>query len=114
MYPISEQEEIDNPNAVKVLVNLKDQALYFSRAPIPYPRESSSIQYYRHKGVYAFRKEALEAFPKMLMGPLEKAEKIEAIRYLEHGHTIQMVRTSHRGIGIDVPEDLEKARSAWK
>jgi CMP-2-keto-3-deoxyoctulosonic acid synthetase len=45
---------------------------------------------------------------------LEKAEKIEAIRYLEHGHTIQMVRTSHRGIGIDVPEDLEKARSAWK
>ena len=113
MYPISEQEEIDNPNAVKVLVNLKDQALYFSRAPIPYPRESSGIQYYRHKGVYAFRKEALEAFPKMLMGPLEKAEKIEAIRYLEHGHTIQMVRTSHRGIGIDVPEDLEKARSAW-
>jgi 3-deoxy-manno-octulosonate cytidylyltransferase (CMP-KDO synthetase) len=113
MYPISEQEEIDNPNAVKVIVNLKDQALYFSRAAIPFPREGSGVQYFRHKGVYAFRKEALEAFPKMVMGPLEKAEKIEAIRYLEHGHAIQMVRTTHVGIGIDVPEDLEKARREW-
>ena len=113
MYPISEQEEIDNPNAVKVIVNLKDQALYFSRAAIPFLREGSGVQYFRHKGVYAFRKEALEAFPKMVMGPLEKAEKIEAIRYLEHGHAIQMVRTTHVGIGIDVPEDLEKARREW-
>ena len=113
MYPISELEEIENPNAVKVIVNLNDQALYFSRAPIPFPRETSGVLYYRHKGVYAFRKEALEAFPKMAMGPLEKAEKIEAIRYLEHGHAIQMIRTTHVGIGIDVPEDLEKARREW-
>ena len=114
MYPITDPQEIQNPNAVKVMVNFKDQALYFSRAVIPYPREVSGLQYFRHKGVYAFRKAALLAFPNMAMGPLEKAEKIEAIRYLEHGHTIKMVLTTHAGIGIDVPEDLEKARLAWK
>jgi len=114
MYPISDLQEIQNTNAVKVLVDFQSHALYFSRAPIPFPRDSSNIQYFRHKGVYAFRKAALLAFPKMRMGPLEKAEKIEAIRYLEHGHQIKMVLSSEAGIGIDVPEDLEKARAEWK
>ncbi|MEJ6546450.1 MAG: 3-deoxy-manno-octulosonate cytidylyltransferase [Flavobacteriaceae bacterium] len=114
MYPISDLQEIQNPNAVKVVVNFQNHALYFSRAPIPFPRDLSGLQYFRHKGVYAFRKAALLAFPKMQMGPLEKAEKIEAIRYLEHGHQIKMIITSEAGIGIDVPEDLEKARAEWK
>lgn len=114
MYLIEDISEIENSNAVKVIVDTFSNALYFSRAPIPFPRDTSGLNYYRHKGVYAFRKEALIAFPKMPMGPLEKAEKIEAIRYLEQGHKIKMVPTSEAGIGIDVPEDLEKARAAWK
>ena len=114
MYPIGEATEIQNPNAVKVIVDFMSNALYFSRAPIPFPREVAAAKYFRHKGVYAFRKEALLSFPSMKMGPLEQAEKIEAIRYLEHGHKIKMVLTTEAGIGIDVPEDLEKARQAWK
>lgn len=114
MYPITNQTEIHNPNAVKVVVDAAQHALYFSRAPIPYPRAAQGISYYRHKGVYAFRKQALLDFPKMKMGPLERAEKIEAIRYLEQGHKIKMVLTNQAGIGIDVPEDLDRARIEWQ
>lgn len=114
MYPITDPLEIESPNAVKVIVDKYSHALYFSRAPIPFPRDRTDLTYYRHKGVYAFRKAALIDFPNMPMGPLEKAEKIEAIRYLEQGYKIKMVPTAEAGIGIDVPEDLEKARAAWK
>ena len=105
------KEDIENPNHVKVITDLQGFALYFSRSVIPYPRETSvEHNYYKHIGVYAFRKEALLKFANLEMTPLEIAEKIECIRYLENGMKIKMLETDFVGVGIDVPEDLEKAR----
>lgn len=86
MVRITDEEEISNPNTVKVIVDNRNFALYFSRSPIPYPRNKDieSI-YYKHKGIYAFRKRALMDFQRLPMLPLEAIEKIEAIRYLEYG-----------------------------
>ncbi len=115
MTRISDPEDIANPNTVKVIVDQNNFALYFSRAAIPYPRTIDSAPvYYKHKGVYAFRKRALLDFKRLPMLPLEAAEKIEAIRYLEYGKKIKMVETRVTGIEIDTPEDLEKAIAAWK
>ena len=114
MTRITDWEEIKNPNTVKVIVNKDNFALYFSRSPIPYPREEDmKISYYKHKGIYAFRKEALMDFRRLPMLHLEAAEKIEAIRYLEYGKKIKMVETEATGIEIDTPEDLERAKKAW-
>ncbi|GLB51860.1 3-deoxy-manno-octulosonate cytidylyltransferase [Neptunitalea chrysea] len=111
MTPLSDWEDVENPNNVKVIVDNRSFALYFSRSPIPYPRgKEIEATYYKHKGIYAFRKEALLAFPKMEMKMLEATEKIEAIRYLEYGKKIKMVETDVTGIEIDTPEDLEKAK----
>ena len=108
---LSETEEIENPNNVKVITDLNDFALYFSRSVIPYHREKSiDAEYFKHIGVYAFRREALIRFSNLEMTPLEKLEKIECIRYLENGMKIKMIETDFVGVGIDVPEDLEKAR----
>ena len=115
MVKITDWDEISNPNTVKVIVDHNNFALYFSRSPIPYPRakEIHSI-YYKHKGIYAFRKRALMDFKKLPMLQLEATEKIEAIRYLEYGKKLKMVETSVLGIEIDTPEDLERAKKAWK
>lgn len=115
MVRITDTEEISNPNTVKVIVDNRNFALYFSRSPIPYPRntEIESI-YYKHKGIYAFRKEALMDFQRLPMLPLEATEKIEAIRYLEYGKKIKMVETTVSGIEIDTPEDLKRAQKAWR
>lgn len=114
MTKITDPSEINNPNTVKVIVDQRNFALYFSRSPIPYPRdESRAISYYKHKGIYAFRKRALLDFRRLPMLPLEAAEKIEAIRYLEYGKKIKMVETQVTGIEIDTPEDLEKAKALW-
>ncbi len=108
-------EEIQNPNNVKVITDHDNFALYFSRSVIPYPRETSvETLYYKHIGVYAFRKKALLNFAKLPMKPLEISEKIECIRYLEYGMKIRMVETDFVGVGIDVPEDLEKANEILK
>jgi len=115
MTRITDWEEIRDPNTVKVIVDRRSFALYFSRSPIPYPRsEEGRPVYFKHKGIYAFRKRALLDFRRLPMLPLEAAEKIEAIRYLEYGKKIKMVETSSRGIEIDTPEDLERAIEAWK
>lgn len=109
---LQNQEDIENPNHVKVITDLNGFALYFSRSVIPYHREKSiDAEYFRHIGVYAFRKEALLKFSRLPMSPLEKLEKIECIRYLENGMKIKMIETNFVGVGIDVPEDLEKARA---
>ncbi|MBU2945240.1 3-deoxy-manno-octulosonate cytidylyltransferase [Zobellia uliginosa] len=115
MVRITDEEEIDNPNTVKVIVDNRNFALYFSRSVIPYPRnkEIESV-YYKHKGIYAFRKSALMAFQRLPMLPLEAIEKIEAIRYLEYGKKIKMVETTVSGIEIDTPEDLKRAQQAWR
>lgn len=115
MFKITDIEEINNPNAVKVIVDTNNVALYFSRSPIPYPRDKDvDTIYYRHKGIYAFRKRALLDFQRLPMLQLEATEKIEAIRYLEYGKKLKMVETDVSGIGIDTPEDLEKAKKVWK
>lgn len=111
MTPITVKAEIENPNNVKVIVDEANFALYFSRAPIPFPRDQDiDITYYKHKGIYAFRKQAVLDFAKLPMRGLEAAEKIEAIRYLEYGKRIKMVYSDSPAIGIDTPQDLEEAR----
>jgi 3-deoxy-manno-octulosonate cytidylyltransferase (CMP-KDO synthetase) len=111
-FEIQDQEAIDNPNNVKVVVDQQQFALYFSRSVIPYPRSiDPSLRYFQHIGIYAFRKEALLAFARLPMQSLEATEKLEQLRYLEYGKRIKMVETSHKSIGIDTPEDLEKARN---
>lgn len=108
---IQEEEEVLNPNVVKVITDHEGFALYFSRSAIPYPRETGvATNYFRHIGVYAFRKNALLDFAKLPMRPLEISEKIECLRYLEYGMKIRMIETDFVGVGIDVPADLEKAR----
>ena len=108
---LSNFEDVENPNNVKVITDKEGFALYFSRSVIPYPRETSvKTLYYKHIGVYAFRKEALLTFAQLQMRPLEIAEKIECIRYLEYGMKIKLIETDFVGVGIDVPEDLEKAK----
>lgn len=115
MTPITDWDEISNPNTVKVIVDNQNCALYFSRSPIPYPRDKEvEATYYKHKGIYAFRKRALMDFQRLPMLPLEAKEKIEAIRFLEYGKKIKMVETHVTGIEIDTPEDLERAVKAWK
>ncbi len=110
VFPLTKKEEIANPNNVKVVLDNEDYALYFSRAPIPYPREESTAKYYQHIGVYAFRKEALLEFTKLPMGMLEETEKLENLRFISNNMKVKMVLTQHKSIGIDTPEDLEKAR----
>lgn len=107
---LTEKEEIESPNNVKVITDNEGFALYFSRSVIPFPREEKGVQYFKHIGVYAFRKNALLTFAKLEMKPLEIAEKIECLRYLEYGMKIKMIETDFVGVGIDVPEDLEKAK----
>ena len=110
MTPLAAKEEIENPNNVKVIVDQQNCALYFSRSPIPYYRSTDLPQnYYKHLGVYAFRREALIHFSTSEMTPLEQAEKIECIRYLEQGKKIKMVVTHQTAFGIDTPDDLKKA-----
>jgi 3-deoxy-manno-octulosonate cytidylyltransferase (CMP-KDO synthetase) len=115
MVRINDWDEINDPNTVKVIVDNRNFALYFSRSPIPYPRDTTiEDTYYKHKGIYAFRKRALMDFQRLPMKALEAKEKIEAIRYLEYGKKIKMVETKVSGIEIDTPEDLKKAQAAWK
>jgi len=111
MREIKDKSEIQNPNNVKVVVDQTNFALYFSRSVIPYPREKNvGVRYFQHIGIYAFRKQALLDFYALPMQSLEASEKLEQLRYLEFGKRIKMVETTHVGIGIDTPEDLEKAR----
>ncbi len=115
MVEIKDWEEINNSNTVKVIVDQNDFALYFSRSPIPFPRDKEvDTRYFKHKGIYAFRKEALLDFYKLPMQFLEATEKIECIRYLEYGKRIKMVETNVQGVEIDTPEDLERAKKLWR
>jgi 3-deoxy-manno-octulosonate cytidylyltransferase (CMP-KDO synthetase) len=115
MHPLVEESEVEDPNNVKVIVDNFDNAIYFSRSAIPFRRDTTvDIQTYKHIGIYAFRKKALMEFYNAAPTPLELAEKIECVRYLENGKKIRMVKTTHHTIGIDTPCDLEKARILWK
>jgi 3-deoxy-manno-octulosonate cytidylyltransferase (CMP-KDO synthetase) len=107
---LKDPASIQDPNYVKVALDLNGNALFFSRSVIPYPRDvSAAVTWYEHIGVYAFRKEALLQFTAWPVSPLEAVEKIECLRYLEHGIPLKMVITEYMGVEIDTPSDLEKA-----
>ena len=115
MINISDINEINNPNNVKVIVDSENYAMYFSRSVIPFDREvnTSEVTYYKHIGVYGFTKQALVNFSKLPPSKLELVEKIEAIRILENGSRIKMIETDFLGVGIDTKEDLDLAISIW-
>ena len=115
MQALTHTELITDPNYVKVAVDKNFNALFFSRSVIPYARNTEiAITYYEHIGVYAFKKQALLDFTNWPMSPLEAAEKIECLRYLENGVSMKMVVTSYMGVEIDTPEDLIKAAKLLK
>ena len=110
MQVLAKQEEIDDPNFVKVAVDKNWNSLFFSRSVIPYPRDKAvPVTYYEHIGVYAFRKEALMQFTEWPVTPLEAAERVECLRYLEYGIPLRMIVVDYMGVEIDTPADLEKA-----
>lgn len=110
MQVMKDQQFIEDPNYVKVVVDKDMNALLFSRSVIPHPRNKEAlIPYYEHIGVYAFRRQALLDFTRWPMTPLESVEKIECLRYLERGISIKMVLTEYMGVEIDTPEDLVRA-----
>lgn len=110
MTPISGDALIQNPNIVKVVTDFDNFSLYFSRSPIPFQRNNNSQpNYFRHIGIYAYKKSLLMKFTGWEKSALEKAEMLEQLRLLENGYRVKMVETSHQAVAIDVPEDLEKA-----
>lgn len=107
---LTDEALIQDPNYVKVALDLNNNALFFSRSVIPYPRDKKvNIPYYEHIGVYAFRKQALMNFTNWPMTPLEAAEKVECLRFLEHGVPMRMAVTQYMGVEIDTPEDIVRA-----
>jgi len=102
--------QVQNPNFVKVVVDENRRAIYFSRSPIPYNREGDNLSYWRHIGVYAYRREMLLSFTQWPKGYLEQVEVLEQLRLVEKGVSIQMVETIHQAIAIDTQEDLDRAR----
>ena len=110
---IGEAEDIHNPNVVKVVCDVNDQALYFSRSPIPYNRNAAGsgdgVRYFRHIGMYAFRADALRTVAKLSPSGLEKTEMLEQLRWLENGMGIGVKETTWASPAIDAPEDVAKA-----
>ena len=100
--------DIPNPNAVKVVTDLDGRALYFSRATIPFDRDKSGPRYFKHLGLYAYRKAALDRFVTLAESSLEKAERLEQLRFLENGIPIYVGETPHDSIGVDTEEDLQR------
>ena len=110
MQVLTDENDIQDPNFVKVAVDKNMNSLFFSRSVIPYPRDKNyPTTYYEHIGVYAFRKQALMDFPRWPFTPMEAAEKIECLRYLENGIPLRMIVVDYMGVEIDTPEDLKKA-----
>lgn len=108
------KEEYQDASAVKVVVNQKGEALYFSRALIPYPREGFAMPPLKHIGVYAYRRSFLLTYAKTEQTPLEKTESLEQLRALETGHKIGVIRIETEDIGIDTEEDLKKANEFFE
>jgi 3-deoxy-manno-octulosonate cytidylyltransferase (CMP-KDO synthetase) len=110
-HRIEDSADFSNPNIVKVVVDRDGNALYFSRAMVPFPREGDgSLSAYKHIGLYAYRREFLLAFARLEPTPLERCERLEQLRALEHGFRIKTVETLHDSIAVDTPADLERVR----
>lgn len=120
MTPIKDWEELQSPNNVKVVCNLRHEALYFSRQPIPHLRGADQKEwparqtYYKHVGIYAFRAEVLKRVVALPPSALEGSESLEQLRWLDNGYRIRMSVTDHTNIGIDTPEDLALAERKLK
>ncbi len=111
IYKIILEEEITHPHVVKVVLDHQNFALYFSRATIPYVRSSTmKADYYKHHGIYAYRRNFLDIFTKLPEGKLEKLEALEQLRALEYGYKIKVVITSHDSVEVDNQQELERVR----
>ena len=106
---IEDLQEFTNPNVVKVITDSNHHAVYFSRSPIPYDLSGEAI-HYKHPGLYGYRREFLLAYPRLPVGPLERAERLEQLRAIENGHKIRVVETGYESVGVDTPQDLERVR----
>jgi 3-deoxy-manno-octulosonate cytidylyltransferase (CMP-KDO synthetase) len=109
--PITEPGDIMDPNVVKVVTDFEGNALYFSRAPVPWVRDEKQavgMQHRKHLGLYAYRRAALLEFPTLPPGELEKLEQLEQLRLLENGYSIRVVETEYNSIGVDVPADAAR------
>jgi 3-deoxy-manno-octulosonate cytidylyltransferase (CMP-KDO synthetase) len=115
IYKIIREEEITHPNAVKVIFDHDHFALYFSRATIPFVRDKGqTVSYYKHHGIYAYRKKFLQIFTRLPLGVLEKLEALEQLRAMEHGYRIKVVETLYDSVEVDTPQELERVRSLIK
>jgi 3-deoxy-manno-octulosonate cytidylyltransferase (CMP-KDO synthetase) len=103
-------EDIGNPNAVKVVNDAHGRALYFSRSTVPYDRDASSPEYFKHLGIYAYRKEPLDRFVAMPESSLERAERLEQLRFLENGIPIYVAETAYDSVGVDTEKDLMRVQ----
>ena len=112
MRRINDPVEIANPNVVKVVADLRGNAIYFSRSPIPFVREGA-VAHYQHIGLYVYEREFLLQYSDMPVGPLERAEKLEQLRALENGYRIRVAETEYESIGVDTPEDLERVAALF-
>jgi 3-deoxy-manno-octulosonate cytidylyltransferase (CMP-KDO synthetase) len=111
IYKIILDEEITHPHAVKVVLDHKNNALYFSRATIPYVRDKMlKADYYKHHGIYAYRRDFLDTFTRLPEGKLEKLEALEQLRALEYGYKIKCVITPHDSVEVDNEQELDRVR----
>lgn len=112
---IERAEEIANPNVVKVVTDVRCNAIYFSRSPIPFVRDAGEAAiYFKHIGLYVYRRDFLLAYPDLPVGPLEKAERLEQLRALENGYSIRVVETEYESVAVDTPEDWEQVASLYE
>ncbi len=108
---IEDPAEVTNPNVVKVVTGLSGDAVYFSRCPIPYTRDTHEgmlVPHFKHIGLYVYRRDFLLSYPELPVGPLEQAERLEQLRALENGYRIRVVETEYESLGVDTPEDLQR------
>lgn len=112
---ITEKSMIQNPNVVKVITRQDDTAIYFSRSPVPCNRDQiTTVKYFKHIGIYAFRKKALQDFAQLPIGALEYAEKLENLRFIENNIPVKVLETNYVNVGIDTQDDMERARVYFK
>lgn len=109
-YKLNDMAEIENPNAVKVVTDKNDFAIYFSRSVIPYPRNLNMGNYYKHVGIYGYKRDFVMEYSKMASTPLELSESLEQLRVLENGYKIKVLETPYKIIGVDTQEELERVR----
>lgn len=109
-YKLTDMTEIENPNAVKVVTDKNDFAIYFSRSVIPYPRNLNMDNYYKHVGIYGYKRDFVMEYAKMTSTPLELSESLEQLRVLENGYKIKVLETPYKIIGVDTQEELERVR----